>query len=142
MTSVETCEDLHAGYDGQVRPWVSDMVQMSTGMDELMGEYEDNGLADYACVAASMVDELDYHDSVACTSGDLSLDQEEANRHASAMTEYSVHTWDRCEGMLSAIEGDAVSWDPVIQFCETWDGHCHAMMHAGCCGHMMHGDCP
>lgn len=142
MTTLAMCRSFHDQYDGQVRPWVSDMVRMSGMMENYMGSRDAGTIADFSCVSATMMDELNYHRSVACSSPDLEADRIEARRHVEAMQSYAVHMSTRCAEIIGLLDGGSGSFGPMMQGCQDWDGHCSSMMHNACCGGMMmHDNC-
>lgn len=136
-----TCKNIHDDYDAQVRPWVSQMVQMAGEMDGWMGNHGGGANADMRCAAATMMDDLDHHRSVACTLPDLAADQAEATRHVDAMNSYAGHLWHRCGEMLGGTNGGTCcNWEPMMNGCGSWSATCcSGMMRWGCCGGMMGG---
>jgi hypothetical protein len=142
-TTAAECRRVHDAYDREVRPWVSRMVHMGGEMDRYMEAHGGANMADYACVSATMMDELDHHHATACTFSDIGADRTEAIRHVDAMLSYGSHMWDRCDQMMRGIDSGSWGWGPMMGGCEIWDGHCSGMMHEDCCGGMMggmHGD--
>jgi hypothetical protein len=129
-TTAAACKSIHDQYDARVRPSVSQMVQMSGGLDEDVAHH--GGIADGRCVSAIMMDELDYHRSVACSFTQISEIRAEATRHVTAMRTYADHMWQRCNQLIGAADGGAMSFMSMMQGCETWDGQCSTMMHEGC----------
>ncbi len=107
------CAAAHDAYDAQVRPWISQMVQMSGSMDAFIDAHNGYGYADMACVANAMLQELDAHRLVACTYPTLSGDQTEAARHVGVMTSYAGHVYDRCGQMM----GGQYTWGPTAPVC-------------------------
>lgn len=107
------CAAAHDAYDAQVRPWISQMVQMSGSMDAFIDAHNGYGYADMACVANAMLQELDAHRLVACTYPTLSGDQTEAARHVGVMTSYTGHVYDRCGQMM----GGQYTWGPTAPVC-------------------------
>jgi len=130
-TTLATCAAVHAEYDADVRPAIKEMMGMGSGLDDSVAVRGLGGDADFACVAASMLDELDYHRSLACGSSDLAANQAEAVRHADAMKAFARHVWDRCKQMTSDEAGVPAS-NGMMDACQTWDGQCTATMH-DCC---------
>jgi hypothetical protein len=111
--TVSGCAAAHDAYDAQVRPWISQMVQMSGSMDGFMDAHGGNAYADMACVAKAMLQELDAHHLVACTFATLSGDQTEAGRHVGAIASYTAHVSDRCGQMA----GGQYMWGPTAPAC-------------------------
>lgn len=107
------CAAAHDAYDAQVRPWLSQMVQMSASMDAFMDAHNGYTYADMACVANAMLQELDAHRLVACTFSALSGDQTEAARHVGVMTSFAGHAYDRCGQMM----GGQYTWAPPAPVC-------------------------
>lgn len=115
-----SCQAIHDHYDGQVRPWLSRMMQMSPGMDDFMDAHDGTMAADMSCVSAAMMDELDHHRATACTFADVSADQAEAVRHSGAMVGYSGHCFDRSGEMMNGSHGGAWSWGSMMDGCRGW----------------------
>ncbi len=111
--TLSSCAGAHDAYDAQVRPWISQMVQMSGSMDAFMDAHGGNAYADMACVANAMLQELDAHRLVACTFPTLGGDQTETARHVGVMASYTGHVSDRC-GQMS---GGQYMWDPSAPVC-------------------------
>ena len=131
-----SCEGIHDQYDGQVRPWVSQMMQMGGHMDDFIDGHGGASDADMMCGSSTMMDELDHHRSIACTLADLGADRAEAARHAQAMNGYASHLYARCGEMLA----NGNTWGPMMHGCENWSATCCTpMMRAGCCAEMMGG---
>jgi len=120
-TTASACRRIDDQYDARVRPSVSQIVQMSGRIDDDMGHH--GGIADGRCVAATMMDELDFHRSVACTSTDISEIRAEATRHATAMRTYADHVWQRCNQLIGASDGGTMGFMSMMSECEAWDGH-------------------
>lgn len=121
MTTVAACQNAEARYDGQVRPRVSQMVQMSGGMDDLASMHGGSMEADMGCDSNGMMAELDHHHAIACAS-DIATDRAEAVRHVQAMTGYTGHAVDRCNEMLSGFSGGSWSWSPMMSGCQMTSG--------------------
>lgn len=143
-TTLATCAEVHAQYDANVRPAIKQMMGMGSGLDDSAAVQGLGGDGDFACVAASMLDELDYHRSLACSSSDLATNQAEAARHADAMKAFARHVWDRCKQMTST-DGSVPASSGMMNACQSWDGQCTATMH-DCCRTsqamgMMHEGC-
>lgn len=107
------CASAHDAYDAQVRPWISQMVQMSGAMDAYMDAHSGYAYADMVCVANAILQELDAHRLVACTFPTLSGDQTEVSRHVGVMTSYTGHLYDRCGQMM----GGQYAWAPPAPVC-------------------------
>lgn len=134
-----SCQVIHDRYDGQVRPWLSQMMQMAREMDDFMDAHDGTTAADMSCVSAAMMDELDHHRSTACAFADLSADQAEAARHSGAMVSYSDHMFDRSGEMMNGSHGGAWSWGSMMDGCQDWaaDGGPNDAKHDG--GMMQNG---
>jgi hypothetical protein len=117
------------------------MLQTSGSMDNYIHEYGSDTAGDHSCLSATMMEEFDYHHSVACTFPDLSASRAEASRHVAAMLSYAGHVWNRCGEMMGALEGASSSWSPMMQGCQGWDGRCSMMMHDACCRSSVHDSC-
>ncbi|MEW5208169.1 hypothetical protein, partial [Bacillus cereus] len=74
-------------------------------MDDFIDGHGGSAYADMRCASATMLNELDYHRTVACTFPGLAADQAEASRHAVAMNSYAGHAWNRCGEMLGSGQG-------------------------------------
>lgn len=132
-TTARACKSIHDQYDASVRPSVSQLLQVSGKIDDDLGHHGGTAVADDRCVSTTMMDELDYHRSVACTSTDISEIRAEAARHIAAMRSYADHMWHRCNQLIGTSDGGGLSSSmSMMPGCENWDGHCSAMMHAGC----------
>lgn len=94
--TVAGCAAAHDAYDAQVRPWISQMVQMSGAMGDFIDAHDGSAFADMSCVASAVLADLDAHHLVACTFASLNGDQAEAARHAEVMASYAAHVYDRC----------------------------------------------
>jgi hypothetical protein len=135
------CQRIHDQYDAQVRPLVSQMLQLGGAMDNLVDSHGGSTSADLSCASATIMDELNFHRSVACTLSGFSANQAEAARHADTMSSFAGHIADRCDEVLAARGGAAVHWAPMMSGCETWSATCcSAMMRSGCCGGLMGRD--
>lgn len=138
--SATDCMSIHDRYDALVRPWVSQMVQMAGEMDGFIDDHGGSTVADMRCTSATMMNELDYHRSIACTFSSLLADQSEATRHADAMNSYAGHVWGRCGEMLGYGAGGCCNWGPMMNGCQDWSATCCSrMMRWDCCGQMMGG---
>jgi len=130
------CQRVHDEYDVEVRPWVSQMLQMSRRMDRYMSYYGGDEVADHACVSAEMTYELDRHHAAACTLADLGANQAEAGRHVDAMLAYGEHMWERCDQMMRGSDSGDWGWGPMMDGCADW-GQCTGMTDDDCRGGMM-----
>jgi hypothetical protein len=132
-TTAGACKSIHDQYDANVRPSASQLMQMSGKIDDDLSHHGGTAVADDRCVSATMMDELDYHRSVACTTTDISEIRAEAARHITAMRIYADHMWQRCNQLRGTSDGGGLSgFMSMMQGCENWDGHCSTMMHEGC----------
>lgn len=121
--TVAGCQAAHDAYDAQVRPWISQMVQMSGAMDGIIAAHDGAAFADMGCVASTMLTDLDAHHRVACTFGSLNDDRAEALRHADVMASYAAHAYDRSGEMMGGLDGDGYTWGPMMTGCGgTWGG--------------------
>jgi hypothetical protein len=111
------CSSAHDAYDSQVRPWITQMMQMSGVMDGFMDDHQGSGDADMACTSNAMMNELDAHRMAACTFATMSADQSEVMRHASAMASYVGHASVRCTEMMGGLDGSGFSWGPMMMGC-------------------------
>lgn len=125
------CRRIHDQYDAQVRPLVSQAVHLAGAMDRYMDEHGGADAADYSCVSTAMMSELDRHHAAACVRSDLAGNQAEADRHAAAMLSYGGQLSARCDQMMRGIESGHWDWEPMMRACNSWDGCCSDMMHAG-----------
>lgn len=135
--TVDDCQRVQDTYDAEVRPAVSQLVQMSKRMDRYMGYYGGDDVADHACVSAAMASELDRHRTAACTSADLGANQDEAGRHVEVMLAYGQHMWDRCDQMMRGSDSGDWGWGPMMDGCSDAAGQCIGMRDADCHGGMM-----
>jgi hypothetical protein len=136
------CQRNHDQYDAQVRPLVSEMEQIAGEMDDVINSHGGAASADMKCGAATTLDELDYHASIACTLAGLSANQGEVARHADTINSFATHMLGRLDEVRTATAGGASSnWGPLMNGCESWSATCcSAMMRSGCCGGMMGRD--
>jgi cytochrome c len=111
------CSAAHDAYDAQVRPWISQMVQMSGAIDGFIDAHDGHSYADMSCVASAMLADLDTHLRVACTLATLSDDQAEAFRHADVMASYGAQVYARCGQMMGGLDGRGYSWGPMAVGC-------------------------
>ena len=138
--TLATCKSVEDHYDAEVRPWITSMVHMAGGLDAYISDHGGGGAADLGCASASMLDELDYHRSVACTYSSAAADQNEAARDANALASYASHARTRCGEMLGSGPGECCNWGPMMNGCGSWSSTCcSSMMRWGCCGAMMGG---
>jgi hypothetical protein len=119
-TTAASCKSIHDQYDARVRPSVSQILQMSGRIDDDMDQH--GVIADGRCVSATMMDELDHHRSVACTSRDISEIRAEATRHVTAMRTYADHMWLRCNQLMGAADGGMMGFMSTMEGCESWTG--------------------
>lgn len=141
-TSVTTanCKSIHNQYDRRVRPWISRMLDMAGEMDVHIANHGGVAAADMMCAAASMLDEIDYHRSIACTFASLEADRDEAARDVSAIASYAGHVHTRCAEMLGGTDGTCCNWGPMMNGCANWTSTCcRSGMRWGCCGGMVTG---
>lgn len=115
--TVGDCAAAHDAYDAQVRPWVSQMVQMAGAMDGYIGAHDGYAYADMSCAASAMLGDLDAHHRVACNFLHPSDAQAEAARHVGVMTSYSAHMYDRCGQMMGGHGGQGYTWGPNAMGC-------------------------
>ncbi len=115
------CAAVHDAYDAQVRPWLSQMVQMSGTMDGYIDSHSGLTYADMHCVTSAMWDDLEAHRLAACKFATLSANQAEASRHVNVMTSYAAHAYDRCGQMMGGLDGHGYSWGPTAGGCG-WTG--------------------
>jgi mono/diheme cytochrome c family protein len=109
-----TCTNLRDQYDGQVRPWISQMVQMSREMDQLITTHGGTVQADTSCVSSAMLAELDRHRDAACTSG-------EVVQHTTAMSAYAADVVERSGEMLDGLATHVFEWGAPMDGCGTLD---------------------
>jgi hypothetical protein len=131
-TALSDCANRQAQYDATVRPLLGKMVGMSGRLDDYMNHHGGAADADYRCVSASMMDELDYHRSIACTATDINAERNEVMRHVSAMMGFTGHMWDRCDQVIQSQDGAETTWEPALAACQSWNGHCTDSMHGSC----------
>ena len=130
------CLQVHDQYDAQVRPWVTQIGDLSEIMDRYMSNHGGSEFSDYYCVSGAMMDELDHHHSLACVSSDTDANQAEVSRHVAAMTSYAEHLWDRCDEMMRGAETGTWNWGRMMSTCRGVDSE--MPMHDS--EDMMHGD--
>lgn len=85
MTDTAACIAAESIYDGQVRPMVEPMKQMSGAMDDRLQSRNGRDDADLGCGSEAMQVELDRHRVAACASSDMAANRAEAPRHAAMM---------------------------------------------------------
>jgi hypothetical protein len=123
VATVAGCQSVEDRYDGQVRPWVSQMREMSGAMDDLAAAHDGAKYADVGCDANAMAQELDRHRSIACASIDPGTDRAEGARHVQAMTAYTSHATTRCGELLAGLEGRSWDFSPMMSGCRSvWAG--------------------
>jgi hypothetical protein len=115
--TVAMCRSLHDAYDAQVRPLVSQLILMAREMDDEMVAHGGLSSADIACVAASMLAELDQHRAVSCTWAEITHDQAEAVRHSRAMISFGVHISDRAGEIQHGIDSGTWSFGSMTNGC-------------------------
>ena len=115
--TIAGCSAAHDAYDAQVRPGISQMVQMSGAMDVFIGAHDGTAYADTSCVASAMLADLDAHGRVACTFASLSDNQAEAFRHADVMASYGAQVYARCGQMMGGLDGGGYRWGPMAPGC-------------------------
>ena len=130
------CPSTHDQYDARVRPWVSALIQKAPEMDAYIEGHGGSSTADVSCGAATVMDELDFHHSIACSLSSLSANKAEAARHADTMNAFVGHLLARCSEMLD--QHKERSFTPAMSGCERWSTTCcSALMRTGCCGGLM-----
>ena len=129
--STTACPGVHDQYDRRVRPIVVRMVDMAGSMDAFMGMHHGDGHEDMGCVAMALLDELDRHQRVACTSAGMDDDRSEAIHHVAAMTGYDDHAGLRCDEMLAGMNGHGWSWADMMGGCGMPSGSDCGMMGCG-----------
>ncbi len=122
MSTMMDCQSAEDHYDAQVRPWISQMAQMSVPLDDVMVGHGGSGAADMGCLSSAMMQELNQHQQIACSSTDLSVDRAEAVRHANAMISYATHASDRSSEMMNGFNGGTWSWGPMMSGCASDQG--------------------
>ena len=115
--TMASCQAVHDGYDATVRPWVSQMMKMSGGMDGFMDAHQGSASADFQCMATAMMDDLDAHRHAACQLASLSDDRTEAARHAQVMLDHGSHIDQRCAQMTNGMDGRGYMWTPMMMGC-------------------------
>lgn len=138
-TSVSACQGVHDAYDGKVRPWIARMKASAASMDDFMHGHDGAMVEDMGCVSGTMMTELDRHHAFACASSDLTDDEAEISRHVTLMSSYAGHLLNRCDEMLSVLNGAAPTWGTMMQGCEGWHdtGTGNGTMHDGHMGMML-----
>jgi hypothetical protein len=122
VTTLAQCQSLESQYDGQVRPWISEMVGMAGGMDGLVSAHDGAMDADMGCVTNAMMQELDTHRSTACAAADMGTDRAEAARHVQAMSGYTTHGIQRSDEISHGMQGGSWSWTPMMSGCQNGGG--------------------
>ena len=107
MSGAADCSSDENQYDAQVRPQITQMLDMGPQMDTMMmGSLGDPADADMTCAADAMMAELDHHRSLACSSAtDMGPNVDEAHRHATAMMQWADHEMARTSAMGSMMGG-------------------------------------
>jgi hypothetical protein len=116
------CPAAHDAYDAEVRPWMSQLVQLSGRMDGFIDGHSGTTYADMSCVAHAMLDELDAHRHAACTFPTLPEDQAEVARHTGLVTSFAGHLYDRCGQMMGGLDGHGYTWGSPWMGCGTTTG--------------------
>jgi hypothetical protein len=119
--SLDACRAAHDRYDAEVRPRIVKMADLSKSMDAFMETHAGDMLTDMSCVTSAMMDELDQHRSVACSSDDAATNRTEVDRHVGAMAAYDAHAQDRCQTMMQA-GTTSMKWSPMMQGCQYYAG--------------------
>jgi hypothetical protein len=92
------CDAVHAGYHAHLAEAARRMGEQSAWMDEHMEGWGCGAeSADLSCAHAAMEAELGRHHGVACASGDLATDRDEARHHVEVMAALVEHQRRRTE---------------------------------------------
>jgi hypothetical protein len=136
------CQRTHDQYDAQVRPLVTQIVQMAGEMDAVIDLHGGGANADMKCGSATVMDELDYHRAIECTLADQNANQGEAARHTDTINSFANQMLGRCDELQKANAANGSSnFTPMMYGCERWSTTCcSAMMRTGCCGGLMGRD--
>ncbi|HEU4729566.1 MAG TPA: hypothetical protein VFT22_16825, partial [Kofleriaceae bacterium] len=129
--TLASCAGVHDQYDQQVRPLIARMMSSGGEMDSFMSAHHGGGVADVACSAAAMMQELDAHARQACGAASIEDDRAEVARHVAAMTGFDDHVGQRCREIQAGLDGQGWSWASMM------DGCSGGMMDGG--GWMMDG---
>jgi hypothetical protein len=92
------CTAEHQRYDGEVRPRVKHMLDMSGGMDGCMRDMGHGDQADMHGMCDSMMGELDRHHAAACA-GDDAANHAEAAHHCQMMRDWLDREHSRADSM-------------------------------------------
>lgn len=101
MADMAACTAAENTFDGQVRPMVERMKQMSGAMDDRMRSMNGSDDADMGCGSDAMQAELDRHRAAACASSDMAMNRAEASQHADMMDELVTHQRGRAAELAS-----------------------------------------
>jgi hypothetical protein len=101
ILDMAACTAAENDFDGQVRPMVERMKQMSGAMDDRMRSMNGSDDADMGCGSDAMQAELDRHRAVACASSDMATNRAEASQHADMMDELVTHQRGRAAELAS-----------------------------------------
>lgn len=110
LPDVAACDAAHGRYEAAMEGMVERMRQMSAEMDQHMEGMGQDGF-DMGCVADAMVAELERHHAAACTSADVTADEQEAAAHVATMNQFMEHQRMRYQdagasmGMMDPPEG-------------------------------------
>ncbi len=85
MPDRAACRTARAGYDEEVRPRVEAMVALAPRVDRWLQARGPEDHADTECASSTMLDELDRHLGIACSSPELAANRAEAVRHLEVM---------------------------------------------------------
>jgi hypothetical protein len=89
MTDHAACRAARAGYDEQVRPRIEGMVALAPRVDRWLQARGPDDHADTECSTSTLLDELDRHLAIACSSPDLAANRAEAARHLEAVDRWA-----------------------------------------------------
>jgi len=90
LPDVAACDAAHARYEGAMAGMVERMRQMSAEMDQHMSGMGHGGF-DMTCMADAMAAERERHHAEACTSADVTADEQEAAAHVATMNRFMEH---------------------------------------------------
>ena len=89
MTDRAACRAARAGYEEQVRSRIEGMVALAPRVDRWLQARGPDDHADTECSTSTLLDELDRHLAIACSSPDLAANRAEAVRHLEAMDRWA-----------------------------------------------------
>ena len=89
MTDRAACRAARAGYEEQARPRIEGMVAVATRVDRWLQARGPVDHADTECSSSTLLDELDRHLAIACSSPDLAANRTEAVRHLEAVDRWA-----------------------------------------------------